>query len=287
MPRAAFRSASINTRIHCVQTGSVRIKVAQQRREAGGLARVLLGRNWTEWLPIYAWVLEHAEGLIVVDTGETARASKSSYFPRWQPYYRLAVRMDVSAEQEIGPQMRQLGLDPDGDCRVVLTHLHTDHAGGLHHFPLARFLVSSAEYQNARGLSGRLRGYLPHRWPAWFLPESLAFRPTPFGPFEESYPVTEAGDVVIVPTPGHTPNHVSVVVKIAGLLYFLAGDTSYSEELLVAKQPDGVSPSPESARRTMDKILRLAASEPTVYLPSHDPNAAKRLRLRQTLVAEA
>ena len=43
---------------------------------------VLARPNWTERLPIYAWTIEHPEGVIVVDTGETARTSDAGYFPR-------------------------------------------------------------------------------------------------------------------------------------------------------------------------------------------------------------
>jgi hypothetical protein len=43
---------------------------------------MLLDRSWTEPLPIYAWAVETDEGIIVVDTGETARTSESGYFPR-------------------------------------------------------------------------------------------------------------------------------------------------------------------------------------------------------------
>jgi glyoxylase-like metal-dependent hydrolase (beta-lactamase superfamily II) len=99
--------------------------------------------------------------------------------------------------------------------------------------------------------------------------------------------VTEAGDVVIVPTPGHTPNHVSVIVKIEGVSYFLAGDTSYAEELLLERHPDGVSANTEIAVQTMDKILHYAEVEPTVYLPSHDPLSGERLGHRRTLVPAA
>jgi glyoxylase-like metal-dependent hydrolase (beta-lactamase superfamily II) len=34
---------------------------------------MLFDKDWTEWPPIYVWVIEHEEGLIVVDTGETSR----------------------------------------------------------------------------------------------------------------------------------------------------------------------------------------------------------------------
>ena len=73
-------------RIHALQTGCVQIKLAQLRRRRGGPARVLLDSTWTGWLPIHAWAIEHPEGVIVVDTGETARTSEPGYFPRWHPF---------------------------------------------------------------------------------------------------------------------------------------------------------------------------------------------------------
>jgi squalene-hopene/tetraprenyl-beta-curcumene cyclase len=49
----------------------VRIKSAQVEGRGHGLGRqlaIFTDRNWTEWLPIYAWAIEHPEGVIVVDT---------------------------------------------------------------------------------------------------------------------------------------------------------------------------------------------------------------------------
>ena len=106
---------------------------------------ILLDRSWTEALPIYAWAVETPEGVIVVDTGETARTGEPDYFPRWHPYFRLAVQLDVTPEQEVGPQLLKLGIRPDDVRTVILTHLHTDHAGGLHHFPKSKILVSDEE----------------------------------------------------------------------------------------------------------------------------------------------
>jgi len=61
--------------IRAIRTGLVRVRRAQREAQSTGLARVtdmLFDKEWTEWLPIYAWVIEHDEGIIVVDTGETA-----------------------------------------------------------------------------------------------------------------------------------------------------------------------------------------------------------------------
>jgi N-acyl homoserine lactone hydrolase len=202
-------------RIHALQTGTVRVKASQPVGRGRGSMRqlnILLDPAWTEPLPIFAWVIETNEGVIVVDTGETARTSEPGYFARWHPYFRLAVRLDVAPDQEIGPQLHKIGIRPEDVRRVILTHLHTDHAGGLHHFPKSEVLVCDEELRLAKGFAGQLRGYLPNRWPDWFTPRSIDFVPQPFGPYNHSNRLTSDGSVVIVPTPGHTPGHVSVIV---------------------------------------------------------------------------
>ena len=100
-------------KIHAIQTGTVVIKKNQQVGKGAGFSRqlnILFGSEWTEPLPILAWVIEHPEGIIVVDTGETARAAEPGYFPAWHPYYRMAVRLNVAPEEEIGPQLQKLGI---------------------------------------------------------------------------------------------------------------------------------------------------------------------------------
>ena len=275
-------------KVHAISTGTVRVTERQRRGVGPGPLRPLLtmaDRRWAGPLPIFAWAVEHPEGVIVVDTGETARAAEPGWFPRWHPYFRLAVRVEVRPEEEIGPQLVGLGIDPGEVRRVVLTHLHTDHSGGLAHFRGVEVLCSEAEHRAASGALGKARGFLPHRWPEWFAPTPIELRAEPFGPFPESAPLTEAGDVRVVPTPGHTPGHVSVVVDEGERLLFLAGDTSYSERLLLDDVLDGVAPDPRAARRAMARIRELGAQRPTVYLPAHDPGAAERLRERRPLPA--
>lgn len=276
-------------RIHVVQTGTVAIKQVQRRGRASGnpILNILLDRTWTEPLPIYAFVIEHPEGLIVVDTGETARVAEPGYFPWWHPYYRYGLQEWVQPEEEIGPQMRAIGFDPDDVRWVLLTHLHTDHAGGLAHFPKAEHLVSRREYMNAVGLIGMSRGFLPNRWPQWFRPTLIDMQPDPIEPFPSSYRVTQAGDVRFVATPGHTAGHLSVLVTAPEVTYMLAGDTSYTEELMLKEQIDGVTTDRETERRTLEQVHTFCRLTPTVYLPAHDPDTPDRLANRQMAVARS
>jgi len=273
-------------KIHVIQTGMVEIKKNQligKGPKALRLLNVIFGTEWVKPVPIYAWVIEHEEGIIVVDTGETAQTSEPGYFPRWQPYYQLAVRWHVKPEQEIGAQLKQMGINSKDVTKVILTHMHTDHAGRLHDFPHSNIHVNMPEYKRTRGFRGELDGYLPHRMPAWFSPQPIVFDDGALGSFQETWNVTAKGDVKVVPTPGHTPAHVSVIVALEDINYFLAGDTTYSEENLIRKIPDGVSPDPKQAIETMKNILNFAVQRPTVYLPSHDPNSELRLKNGATL----
>jgi N-acyl homoserine lactone hydrolase len=145
----------MGVRVHAIQTGTVVIKETQRRARGLYPARflkTLTSGDWTEPLPILAWVVEHPEGLIVVDTGEASAAASPGYWPSWHPYYRYAVRVQVEPEDEIGPQLQRLHISAADVRWVVLTHLHTDHAGGLRHFPKSEFLVSRGEHHAATGV---------------------------------------------------------------------------------------------------------------------------------------
>ncbi|MDQ3741263.1 MAG: N-acyl homoserine lactonase family protein [Actinomycetota bacterium] len=259
--------------VHAIQTGTVTVTQKQLRGTGSGrirAIRTMLDRHWTEPLPILAFLIEHPDGLILVDTGESSGTGQPGWVPRWQPYWRLAVRFDVKPEDEIGPQLRARGFDPDDVRTVVLTHLHGDHAGGIPHFPRSEIVIARGEWEAAQGFAGEAGGYLPKHFPQWLAPRLI----------EGEHRVADG--VRVIPTPGHTPHHQSVIVERRGdRPIFLAGDLVYSEELLREGAVDGVTTDPVQAAETVLEARKYVDAKDAVFLPTHDPGSPARLEAAQ------
>lgn len=270
-------------KVTALQTGTVTIKT---RQEAGAAGRGAFGRKldmlrdpvWTAPLPILCYLIEHPEGNFVVDTGDTWRNSLPGYLPRWNPFYTTQVIVKVGPQEEVGDQIRAHGLDPARDIGTVLmTHMHHDHAGGLHHFPHSRIIVPRENWKAATSLAGKVQGNLPQRWPIWLKPELIDADGPAIGLFTRSRPITRDGRIAMVETPGHCKGHMSVIVRGEGVTWFITGDATYSEENLRADLVDGVTYDPDLSSASQARIRAFAEAEPTIILPAHDDKASERL----------
>ena len=86
------------------------------------------------------------------------------------------------------------------------------------------------------------------------------------------------GSIVLLPTPGHTPGSISMLVRRRDLPPLLmVGDLTYDAACSnAASFPESVTAA--QLARTTDKVLALAEHLPgLVILPAHDPTAAQRL----------
>ncbi|MBI1257103.1 MAG: MBL fold metallo-hydrolase [Chloroflexi bacterium] len=274
--------------VQLISTGYV--KITQNFRVGKGtgamrLINALSDRRFSEWLPIYCTVIEHPEGLIVVDTGIPATANDPVWFPPHVRLLQAVAPFQITPEQEIGAQMQARGLDPRDVRWVIHTHLHQDHDGGMAWFPNAEFLIGREEWAAGIGFKGRMNGYFNWRW-SDLSPRLVDFTSGAYERFEGSEAVTRAGDVRLVPTPGHSKGHLSVVIEQGDHIIFVAGDAAYTQDLLLSDTIDGVGPSPEQQHDTHRRILELAARTPMIFLPSHDPEGEARLQRRSFVPME-
>src|SRR5205085_8638122 len=92
------------------------------------------------------------------------------------------------------------------------------------------------------------------------------------------YFLTKGRDVRIISTPGHTAGHISVLLNDENSSYFFAGDTSYTQELMLENRIDGVARDEKLYLETLGAIRKLIEKEKVVYLPSHDSGARSEER---------
>lgn len=232
--------------------------------------------------PIYCFLIEHPEGRFVIDTGDNWRFSVPVYVPKlirkFLEKMRPGVSIRVEPEEEMGPRLKELGLNAERDVSfLILTHFHRDHTGGLYHFPHNRILAMREGFDYARSKKGKLAGSMAGNWPTWFNPEPILFEKKAVGPFEQSKALTSDGSVLVVPTPGHAYGHVSIIARTEGLSYFIAGDAAILEEDVRKEKVGPITYNAAISLETLKKIKAFASGEKTVILTSHDPEGPKRL----------
>jgi glyoxylase-like metal-dependent hydrolase (beta-lactamase superfamily II) len=238
--------------LHCFSTGRVRLK-----RGDRGIRRYLPGGWRDDTLPVNVFVIEHPEGVCLFDAGQTALAGAPGYFPRWYPFFHLS-RFELAPEDEADRQLRRIGLEPSDVRWLVLSHLHTDHVGGLAAFRSAEVIVSGVEWRRAVGLGGRLRGYLPQYWPEGVVPRLIEFSTRQPGLPVPAVDLVGDGSLMLIPTPGHTPGHVGLLACEDERTFFIGGDVVHRASELATEVP---------------WLAELCSNRSATVLTTHDPDA--------------
>jgi len=270
-PITEAHTRAATTTVHVLHTGDVTIDRALAFRE-----RTIHPMPYTGWfrskgkritVPVSAYLIEHPEGLVLVDTGWHAAIRDHQR----EHLGRLAYSMyqgRLPAGQSVTEQLAAMGIEPEDLSFVVLSHLHSDHASGVGLVEDAsRIVVSEREWAARDDF-----GYITSMWDGVEI-EPFAFEEVPYGPFGRGLDLYGDGSVVLVYTPGHSEGHVSVLARTDAGWVLLAGDVGYAARSWEQSILPGVTTSDEEMRASLSWVRAFAEREDTVAaLANHDPD---------------
>jgi glyoxylase-like metal-dependent hydrolase (beta-lactamase superfamily II) len=264
--------------VHGITLGEVQVR--PKNIEGTGTPMLwwtLTARTWSPWLPVLAFVIEHEQGLVLFDTGQSPDSlTDPDYYPGgmlgW--VYRRQARFRVSDEQTLPAQLAALGFAPSDITHVVLSHLHQDHAGNLAPFTDVPVYASAEELALLEQTTPELHGVLSKSIP----PPGVTLTPVSFAHADDEFDLFGDGSLVLLPTPGHTPGSMSMMINrpdAAPLL--LVGDVTYDPALLWR----GIVPDVGNRRTQLETATRIAGlrtDHPALLvLAAHDPAALATL----------
>lgn len=247
---------------------------------------ILTSRRWLTRRPINVFVVEHRDGVVLFDTGQDrASVTDPGYFPGGplRLVYRRLARFDIQPDQTLPEGLRRLGHTNDDVVAAVLSHLHQDHIGGLAHLHGARIVTSTAEHRQLTSplaeTRGVLRSHIDRPGLRWEPTEFEPLGDPELAPFTHGSDLMGDGSLVLLPTPGHTPGSLSMLVRRPGLdPLLMVGDLTYDADALEsAGRLPGVG-STRLLRQSADMVLELKRRHPGLrILAAHDPAAAAAL----------
>jgi glyoxylase-like metal-dependent hydrolase (beta-lactamase superfamily II) len=211
-------------------------------------------------MSIYALVVETPDRRIIVDTC-LGNDKENRRIPTWN-------RLQTSFLSDLAAA----GYPREAIDTVVCTHLHVDHVGWntmlvdgrwLPTFPQARYLIGRVEYghwtaqRDRDDMNAVLADSVAPVWEAGLV--DLV---------ESNHRICE--EVSLVPTPGHTPGHVSLRIASDGAEALITGD--FMHHPCQIARPDWSSSAdsaPDEARITRLEMLTRLADTPVLVIGTH------------------
>lgn len=259
--------------VHAIQAGG-------QRLDGGAMFGVVPKPLWEKRIPadernriqlgMRCLLIEHPSGLVLIDTGAGNKEDD-----KFKNIYGIE-NEGANGLTKLEDGLAQIGVTPADIAIVINTHLHFDHAGGNTRFapdgsleitfPNATYIVKRGEYDYATHPNERTAAsYFDRNY-------------VPLDAAEKIEWVSREKEIVkgirVVPTPGHTPFHQSVLIESAGERAFYLGDIVPTQAHLPLPWIMGYDVEPLVTLETKRRILKQAVDENWLVIFEHDASVA-------------
>jgi glyoxylase-like metal-dependent hydrolase (beta-lactamase superfamily II) len=259
---ALILAGSLTAASHAQSGGAERLYILNcGEGQAGDISRWSPGVNEGQSMDFVdnCYLIKHAQGWMLWDTGiADAVASMPNGLPPADPK-----AVTWHRPKTLVAQLEQLGVKPSDIKVLAVSHTHPDHTGNVELLPDAMLYVQRAEYD----------------WP------NADGRPR----FKKEHPVTLLdgdrdvfgdGSVTILATPGHTPGHQSLLVKLpktGGIV--LSGDAVHFRSNWDNRRVPAMNVSKDQTQASMEKIAGVLTKDKAQLWINHDKAQRDGLKL--------
>jgi N-acyl homoserine lactone hydrolase len=194
------------------------------------------------------YLIRHGDQILLWDTGLSGKLAGHE-----EDMGPMIARMTETVTQ----QLRKLGVNPAEVDIVGISHMHSDHTGQAADFPNARLIIGKGDFDGTKGKDDPFR--------SWRKQGANVTATT------VDVDIFGDGSVTALHLPGHTPDHLALLIKLASGPVLLSGDMYHSRE---AREKRGVPPfntSREQTLASMDKFEKVAKDTGAKVVIQHEP----------------
>ena len=166
--------------------------------------------------------------------------------------------MTASIDKTLVEQLAELGLKPTDIKIVGISHMHGDHTGQAADFPQARLIIGKEDFEQSAAKDDPFTA-----WRGAGKPVTAE---------DTDVDVFGDGDVVTLFTPGHTPGHHSLLVKLKSGNVLLTGDLYHTTIARQKRSLPGFNTSRAQTLASMDRFEALAKKLNAKVVIQHEPN---------------
>jgi len=199
------------------------------------------------------YLVKHGDEYMLWDTGHSMSAP------------------NVAPKVSIVDQLKQLNVTPDQIKFVGISHYHADHTGQVASFPKSTLLIGQAEWA-AITAPTPAQGVNHAPFEAWKKGESKV------EPLPNDKDVFGDGSVIVLATPGHTPGHRVLMVKLAQTgTVILSGDAVHFRENYESNGVPWFNHDRSQTIASMERMKQILANTKGTLIIQHDARDVDKL----------